>query len=84
MFFQRGDTLFQSTKKLKGSTMKPNLQRRDQFIDRLRGPISRDVMDELNKRNQVRVKKIIADMSDKWIGHPNHKIKVTKREETTT
>ena len=61
--------------------MKTSAHRRDPFIDRLRGPISQDVKDELTKRNEARVKKIIADMGDKWIGHPDHKIKVVKREE---
>lgn len=77
----RGDTVFQSTKKLKGSTMKATLNRRDPFVERLRGPMSYDVMEELAKRNEARVKKIIAEMGTKWIGHPDHKIKVNKREE---
>jgi hypothetical protein len=82
MFIQRGDTLFQSTKKLKGSTMKTSTHRTDPFIERLRGPMSYDVMEELAKRNEARVKKIIAEMGDGWIGHPDHKIKVSKREES--
>lgn len=61
--------------------MKATTQRRDPFIDRLRGPMSYDVMEELAKRNEARVKKIIAEMGAKWIGHPDHKIKISKREE---
>jgi hypothetical protein len=76
MFSQRGDTVIQPIKKLKGSIMKTASSKdKDKFIERLRGPITYDVMEELGKRNQARVKKIIAEMGAKWIGHPDHHVK---------
>jgi hypothetical protein len=48
---------------------------KDKFLERLRGPMTYDVMEELGKRNQARVKKIIAEMGNKWIGHPEHHVK---------
>ena len=76
MISQRGDTVIQPIKKLKGSTMKAaSSKEKDKFIERLRGPMTYDVMEELGKRNQARVKKIIAEMGNKWIGHPEHHVK---------
>lgn len=43
---------------------------KDKLIERLRGPITYDVMEELGRRNEARVKKLIAEMGTKWIGHP--------------
>jgi hypothetical protein len=74
MFSQRGDTVIQPIKKLKGSTMKASLPK-DKFIEQLRGPMTYDVMEELGKRNEARVKKLIAEMGTKWIGHPDNHIK---------
>ncbi len=48
---------------------------KDKFLEQLRGPMTYDVMEELGKRNQARVKKIIAEMGTKWIGHPEHYVK---------
>jgi hypothetical protein len=72
MFSQRGDTVLQPIKKLKGSIMKA--AQKDKFIERLRGPITYDVMEELGKRNEARVKKLIAEMGSKWIGHPDNHV----------
>jgi hypothetical protein len=74
MFSQRGDTVIQPIKKLKGSTMKASVPK-DKFIEQLRGPMTYDVMEELGKRNEARVKKLIAEMGTKWIGHPDNHIK---------
>lgn len=74
MFSQRGDTVIQPIKKLKGSTMKASIPK-DRFIEQLRGPMTHDVMEELGKRNHARVKKLIAEMGTKWIGHPDNHIK---------
>jgi len=76
MFSQRGDTVIQPIKKLKGSTKKAaSSKEKDKFLEQLRGPMTYDVMEELGKRNQARVKKIIAEMGTKWIGHPEHYVK---------
>ena len=74
MLSQRGDTVIQPIKKLKGSTMKASIPK-DKFIEQLRGPMTHDVMEELGKRNHARVKKLIAEMGAKWIGHPDNHIK---------
>ena len=84
MFVRRGDVLFQSTKKFKGSTMRNAIasgSAHDPFIEQLRGPITQDVMDTLRERNAARVRKIIKEMGNKWIGHPDHKIKVAFKKE---
>jgi hypothetical protein len=73
MFSQRGDTVIQPIKKLKGSTMKASIPK-DKFIEQLRGPMTYDVMEELGKRNEARVKKLIAEMGNKWIGHPDNHV----------
>jgi hypothetical protein len=75
MIVTRNQQLFESTRKKKGSTMK---FKSDSFIERLRGPMNQDVLEELAKRNQARVKKIIAEMGEKWIGHPSRR---TQRKE---
>lgn len=71
MFVQRNDTIFESTRKKKGSTMK---FKEDVFVERLRGPMNRDVLEELARRNKARVNSIIADMGAKWIGHPQRRV----------
>jgi hypothetical protein len=78
MFVQRNDTIFEPTRKKKGSTMK---FKNDAFVQRLRGPMGQDVLEELAKRNQARVKQIIAAMGEKWIGHPSRR---TQRKEETS
>jgi hypothetical protein len=78
MFVQRNNTIFESTRKLKGSIVKTP---HDDFTPRLRGPMSFDLLEELGRRNQARVKQIIADMGNKWIGHPSRRIQ--RKEETT-
>lgn len=71
MFIRRNDTIFEPTRKMKGSTMK---FKEDMFVERLRGPMNQDVLEELSRRNKARVNKIIADMGENWIGHPNRRI----------
>ena len=70
MFTQRGDVIVQPIKKLKGSVMKSD----DKFIEQLRGPLTYDIMEELGKRNEARVKQIIKDMGTKWLGHPDNAV----------
>jgi hypothetical protein len=79
MFTQRGDVIVQPIKKLKGSIVKTD----DKFIERLRGPLTYDIMEELGKRNEARVKQIIKDMGTKWLGHPDNAVP-HKREARST
>lgn len=69
MIICRNTTIFESNKKLKGAVMKT-----DAFTERLRGPMSSDLLEELAARNQKRVKRLIAEMGEKWIGHPSRRI----------
>jgi hypothetical protein len=79
MFTQRGDVIVQPIKKLKGSIMKSD----DKFIEQLRGPLTYDIMEELGKRNEARVKQIIKEMGTKWLGHPDNAVR-HKREAQQT
>ena len=79
MIVRRNTIIFDSTRKLKGALMN---QPTSDIVKRLRGPITRDLYDELASRNRERVRKAIEEMGDKWIGHPARF--VTKKEEATT
>ena len=46
----------------------------DKFIEQLRGPLTYDIMEELGKRNEARVKQIIKNMGTKWLGHPDNAV----------
>lgn len=71
MITTRNDQLFEPNRKKKGSTLK---FKNDTFVQRLRGPMNRDLLEELANRNQARVKEIIADMGSKWICHPSNRV----------
>lgn len=77
MFVYRNETIFQSTRKKKGATLKT---KHDTFVERLRGPMNQDILEELANRNQARVNQIIADMGANWIGHPSRRIQ--RKEDT--
>ena len=79
MFTQRGDVIVEPIKRLKGSFMKSD----DKFIEQLRGPITYDVMEELGKRNEARVKQIIKEMGNKWLGHPDNAVRRKQEGERT-
>lgn len=79
MIVRRNTIIFDSTRKLKGALMN---QPPSDIVKRLRGPITRDLYDELASRNRERVRKAVEEMGDKWIGHPARF--VTKKEEATT
>lgn len=40
----------------------------------LRGVITQDILEEMNKRNQARSKEMIQAMGSKWICHPLNKV----------
>lgn len=46
----------------------------EEFVRRLRGPMGFDILEELGRRNEARVKQAIAEMGEKWIGHPSRHI----------
>lgn len=70
MFSLRGSILIEPMRRLRGSITKEETPR---HTDVLRGPMSYDILEELGKRNEARVKKLIADMGTQWIGHLNYR-----------
>lgn len=72
MFYtQRGLNILELIKRPKGSTQK-NLTDRQKV---LRGKMSFDILDELERNNQERAKKMIKDLGDKWAHHPSKYVK---------
>ena len=65
LFEQRGPNILQIMKKTKGSTQKRVTDKHS----KLRGVITDDILDELDKRNQERAKNLIKAMGNKW-AHP--------------
>lgn len=71
LFVQRGMNIYEMMKRPKGAVTK-------ELTDKqrvLRGKMSFDVLDELERNNQERAKKLIKDMGDKWLCHPKHHVK---------
>lgn len=69
MFSLRGSLLIEPMRRLRGSVTKEETPR---HTDVLRGPMSYDILEEMGKRNEARVKQIIAQMGTKWLGHRNY------------
>ena len=69
MFSLRGSLLIEPMRRLRGSVTKEETPR---HTDVLRGPMSYDILEEMGKRNEARVKQIIAQMGTKWLGHVKH------------
>lgn len=70
-YSQRGLNIYELIKRPKGSTQK-HLTDRQKV---LRGKMTFDILDELERNNQERAKNMIKDMGDKWICHPKHAVK---------
>jgi hypothetical protein len=70
-FEQRGPNILQIMKKPKGSTQKRITDKQS----KLRGVMTMDILDELDKRNQERAKNLIKEMGSKWAHHPNNYVK---------
>lgn len=70
-FEQRGANIFQSMKKPKGSTQKRVTDKHS----KLRGVMTMDILDELDKHNKERAKNLIKEMGNKWAHHPDNYVK---------
>jgi Mg/Co/Ni transporter MgtE len=70
-FEQRGPNILQIMKRPKGSTQKRVTDKHS----KLRGVITDDILDELDKRNKERAKNLIKEMGEKWAHHPANHIK---------
>jgi hypothetical protein len=70
-FEQRGPNILQIMKKPKGSTQKRITDKQS----KLRGVMTMDILDELDKRNQERAKNLIKEMGSKWAHHPDNYVK---------
>lgn len=70
-FEQRGPNILQIMKRPKGSTQKRVTDKHS----KLRGVITDDILDELDKRNKERAKNLIKEMGEKWAHHPVNHIK---------
>ena len=71
LFEQRGPNILQIMKRHKGSTQKRVTDKHS----KLRGVITDDILDELDKRNKERAKNLIKEMGEKWAHHPVNHIK---------
>jgi Mg/Co/Ni transporter MgtE len=71
LFEQRGPNILQIMKKYTGSTQKSVTDKHS----KLRGVVTDEMLDELDKRNQERAKKLIKEMGNKWAHHPDNYIK---------
>jgi hypothetical protein len=58
-------------KRYKGSTQKSVTDKHS----RSRGVVTDEMLDELDKRNQERAKKLIKEMGNKWAHHPDNYVK---------
>jgi Mg/Co/Ni transporter MgtE len=70
-FEQRGPNILQIMKRYKGSTQKSVTDKHS----KLRGVVTDEMLDELDKRNQERAKKLIKEMGNKWAHHPDNYVK---------
>jgi Mg/Co/Ni transporter MgtE len=71
LFEQRGPNILQIMKRHKGATQKRVTDKHS----KLRGVITDDILDELDKRNKERAKNLIKEMGEKWAHHPVNHIK---------
>ena len=71
IFTQRGLNIYALIKRPKGAVHK-ELSDRQKV---LRGPMTFDILDELERNNNERAKKMIKEMGDKWVCHPKHSVK---------
>jgi Mg/Co/Ni transporter MgtE len=71
LFEQRGPNILQIMKRHKGSTQKRVTDKHS----KLRGVVTDEMLDALDKRNQERAKNLIKEMGEKWAHHPVNHIK---------
>jgi hypothetical protein len=70
-YSQRGLNIYELIKRPKGSTQK-HLTDRQKV---LRGKMTFDILDELERNNQERAKNMIKSMGDKWSHHSSKHVK---------
>jgi len=71
LFTQRGANILELIKRPKGSTQKRITDRQS----KLRGPMTFDILDELDRKNQERAKNLIKEMGNKYAHHPDNYVK---------
>ena len=71
LFTQRGANILELIKRPKGSTQKRVTDKQS----KLRGVMTMDILDELDRKNKERAKNIIKDMGSKWAHHPDNYVK---------
>lgn len=71
LFTQRGANILELIKRPKGSTQKRVTDKQS----RLRGVMTMDVLDELDRKNKERAKNLIKEMGSKWAHHPDNHVK---------
>lgn len=71
LFEQRGANILELIKRPKGSTQKRVTDKHS----KLRGVMTFDILDELDRKNQERAKNLIKEMGNKWAHHPDNYVK---------
>lgn len=71
LFTQRGANILELIKRPKGSTQKRITDKHS----KLRGVMTMDILDELDRKNQERAKNLIKEMGSKWAHHPDNYVK---------
>ena len=67
-FTQRGANILELIKRPKGSIQKRVTDKHS----KLRGVMTMDILDELDRKNQERAKNLIKEMGNKWAHHPDN------------
>ena len=71
LFTQRGANILELIKRPKGSTQKRVTDKHS----KLRGVMTMDILDELDRKNQERAKNLIKEMGNKWAHHPDNYVR---------
>ena len=70
LFTQRGANILELMKRPKGATQRKVTDK----YSKLRGVMSLDILDELDRKNQERAKNLIKEMGNKWAHHPDNHV----------
>lgn len=71
LFTQRGANILELIKRPKGSTQKRITDKHS----KLRGVMTFEILDELDRNNKERAKKLIQQMGEKYAHHPVNYVK---------
>lgn len=71
MFRWRDVGIYELMKRPKGVAASPPTERQK----KLRGPMTFDILDELERNNKERARRMIREMGEKWICHPSNGVK---------